>query len=241
MADEFARLLRQHPHRSVGAVLRVGRLGVVFVLCLVRDDEAFFQDDIEARLDVIVVEFVVVVFDLGERLFDNGGGRWLDVGFLLDDRDLFEPVLVRFDEVLSDKVVDLQPVFFEDLLVFWFFEWFLEFFYRGGVKSTSPPTLLVITSSIPCANFPPSSLTATPSVRGVWARSLYGTSRAYNRFARGQIPALSGTGAAVAPRSGGPGSLWRRLPRPPEHGSPRRRVTLSTQLPGPLSCATAPQ
>src|SRR5579864_1126542 len=60
LAYKLPWLFGQHLHGALGAFVGLRRL-VIFVVVVVGDNEAFFQNDIQAGFDVIGVRFLVVL------------------------------------------------------------------------------------------------------------------------------------------------------------------------------------
>src|SRR5579875_184474 len=112
LADELAGLLREHPRRAVDAVLGIRRL-LLLVLLLLGNDEALLQDDVEARLDVIVVELVLVLVDDLLGLGDGRGARERAV----DGVEQARVVLVDVGDVIGAELVLLDEVFLVEELV----------------------------------------------------------------------------------------------------------------------------
>jgi hypothetical protein len=105
LAHELVRLLGQHLGCVGGAVLGVRDL--VLVLFLLGDDEALFQDDVEAGLHVVVVHIVVVI-DVVLVLGRHHRGHRHDDGFVglfvVDDR-ICVVIVVAQDRLVGELVV----------------------------------------------------------------------------------------------------------------------------------------
>jgi len=115
-ADELSRLLGQHAKSALPAVLGIGRL-LLFVLVIVDDDQAFFQDHIKARFDVVIVEVIVVlVFALDRRhvaLDDDTDGDHVVIVVveIVDQRDVTEVVVVLvIEQIRLCKIVEVRLI-----------------------------------------------------------------------------------------------------------------------------------
>jgi len=105
-ADELVGLLGEHSLGDLGTVVGVDN---VVVFGFVLDDEALFQDDVQAGLDVFVLGlvFFLLVGLFGGRGSGSGSGSGGDGDGYLDDiaSDLFEGV-VDVDVVVDFDVID---------------------------------------------------------------------------------------------------------------------------------------
>jgi hypothetical protein len=107
-AHELARLLREHAEVAIAPVLRIRRLVFVLVFLVVFHDEAFLQDDVEACLDVIVVDLVLILVGCAFVGFHDGvGDRNHDdcIGHDIDHVDVDEVVV--FEVVVVIVVIEV--------------------------------------------------------------------------------------------------------------------------------------
>ena len=118
-ADELAGLLGEHPKGAFAAVLGVGGL-LFFVLLVICDDEAFFQDHVETGLDIIVVELVLILvvgLDRHDVAFDDDTHSPDDdvvviilIVEIVDQGDIAQVVVIVVEQIRIGQIFEVRLV-----------------------------------------------------------------------------------------------------------------------------------
>src|ERR1019366_6843686 len=152
-ANELPWLLGQDAKRALAALFGIGGL-LLFVLLVVDNDESLFQDHIQAGLDVVVIEvLIILVFgldrhDLNFRVDPCGAHDLVVIVEIVDERDLTELLVVVFEQIRFRQILEVRLVGIGHLEVF-HFDGFFQVRFVLGVLAHQCPSSLPSRSAVP--------------------------------------------------------------------------------------------